>query len=125
MSEEKYELNLDSTDETPENTEAAQASMTDDEKSLMDEMQALSNKCVEAGMPCFLVVKFPSQEDISAAWNFGADEVEAHKNFIEHFAPTLLHMTSQFTLTNIKATNPQTGATVYEVAPEKGEKPSA
>ena len=123
MSEEKYELNLDV--EEQERSADLQAmselkeTMTEQEQEILDDLQALSDKCAEAKIPCFLSAKFASQDDPSAAWYFGDTPPIAHSNFIDNFAALLLHLTCKMTLTNVKATNPATGETVYEVQPDK------
>jgi hypothetical protein len=119
----EYELNIDSDEnkETLESMEQAKQSMAENELAILTELEALSNKCADEGIPCFLTAKFPSQEDPSAAWYFGKTPPEAHNAFINHFAALLLHITSKMTLTKVTAVNPNTDETVYEVAPDQSD----
>jgi hypothetical protein len=121
MNDENYELNLDAEEPKSalESMDAAKEAMSEDELTILNELETLSNKCADAGVPCFLTAKFPSQDDPSAAWYFGKTPPEAHETFINDFAALLLHITSKMTLTSVKATNPQTGAVVYEVEPDR------
>jgi hypothetical protein len=123
MSEEQYELNVPAEEpkETLESMEQVKQSMPENELAILNEIEALSNKCADEGIPCFLTAKFPSQEDPSAAWYFGKTPPEAHSTFINDFAALLLHITSKMTLTKVTAVNPANDEVVYEVAPDQSD----
>jgi hypothetical protein len=109
MNEPEYILNNDVVGNSP----------TEQEKEIMRDMQLLSNKCMEQNIPCFLSVKFSSNEDPTAAWHFGKTEQEGLYNFSKDIAPLFLYVTSQITGTKIVVTNPETGNKVYEINPSE------
>lgn len=112
---------LDNDNDKPESelTEIKTSEMTENEKEVLKKLEELSLLCSEKQIPCFLSAKFSTQSDPSAAWFFGQNPLEAHKNFITDFAPIMLHVTSKMTMTEIKAINPETGQEVYNVKPDR------
>jgi len=91
--------------------------LTTQEQSILSELQSLSDKCMEAGIPCFLSAKFKSCPDPTAAWYFGSSEEEAYKTFVTDLAPMMLFLTSEITQTKIVSSNPKTDEVVYSVEP--------
>lgn len=120
--ENEYELVSKGVEEvhpTLESMENLQSTLSSDERGILNKIQALSDECADKKIPCFLTAKFDSQEDPSAAWFFGENPPEAHRNFIHHFAPMMLHLSSKLTMTKVTAVNPETGDLVYEVSPDQ------
>ena len=93
-------------------------SFSDTEREVLTKMEDLSVICTEHGIPCFLCAKFETQDNASAAWNFGPDLATSFKNFFDHFAALFLHVTSKMTQTTIVASNPKSGEMVYKVEVE-------
>ena len=120
----EYELNLD-TDEKKSGLDpidvANTTDFTEEEKEILKKIEALTNECAEKGINCFVATKCQSQENPSAAWHFGVEPKDAYMNFAKHFAPLLLHITSNLTGTEVTAKNTATDQVVYQVAPSKTE----
>jgi hypothetical protein len=103
-------------DTSPE--EEAGSALSEKDKELVTEFEALAKKCLDEGVPCFISAKIDSHADPVAAWNFGSEPAVAHKTFVDHFAPLMLHMVASMTGLRVVAINPKTGGEVYATGPD-------